>query len=85
MKKNLHLLLFAFLSMQAVVAQSIIAKVTDAENGEGLPYANIDINGENVVSNAEGNFSISEKNSADDVRVNVRAPLSQRSRRTNLQ
>jgi hypothetical protein len=71
MKKNLHLLLLAFLSMQAVVAQSIIAKVTDAENGEGLPYANIDINGENVVSNAEGNFSISEKNSADDLRVNV--------------
>jgi len=52
--------------MQVAFAQTITAKVTDAETGEGLPYANIEINGENIVSNSEGSFSVSEKNNTDD-------------------
>ena len=71
MTQKLCIYLFFLLGIQAAIAQNSIAKVTDAETGEGLPYANIDINGENIVSNAEGSFSIPEKYSADDVMVNV--------------
>ena len=71
MTRNLFIYLFALLGIQAAIAQNITAKVADAESGEGLPYANIEINGENIVSNAEGSFAIPQKNSADDVLVNV--------------
>ena len=63
--------LIILLGTQAAIAQNITAKVADSESGEGLPYANIEINGESIVSNAEGSFSITEKNSADNVVVNV--------------
>ena len=57
--------------MQAVIAQTITAKVIDAQSNEGLPYANIEVTGENIVSNAEGGFAIAEKNNADNTVLTI--------------
>lgn len=47
-------------------AQNISAKIIDSKNGESLPYANIKVDeSTNLVSNAEGYFTLSEKNSSD--------------------
>ena len=54
------------LSIHAGLAQSITGKIVDAKTNESIPYANVTINNsENVVSNAEGYFTISESNSGD--------------------
>lgn len=54
------------LSIQAGIAQNITGKIVDAKTNESIPYANVTINhSENVVSNAEGYFTISESNSND--------------------
>lgn len=66
MQKKLFTILSIMLSIQAGIAQNISGKIVDAKTNESIPYANITINhSENVVSNAEGYFTISESNSSD--------------------
>jgi hypothetical protein len=60
------------LSIQASVAQSITGKIVDSKTNESIPYANVTINNsENVVSNGEGYFTISESNSSDTSTIDV--------------
>jgi hypothetical protein len=67
------LVLFALILFcaQQLTAQSITAKVIDSQSGEGLPYANIVIDKENSITNAEGNFTIQEKHSAGNPEITV--------------
>lgn len=68
---SLLFFLFAFLPQQ-VFSQSITAKIIDGQTGESIPYANIIVNNsENLVSNSEGYFTLSEKNSDDAVQLLV--------------
>ena len=54
-------LLFCF---QTVIAQNISGKIIDSQTGESIPYATILVNNaENLVSNAEGLFTLSENSS----------------------
>lgn len=47
----------------AGIAQNITARIVDAKTGESIPYANIRVSdAENLISNAEGYFTISDKN-----------------------
>jgi hypothetical protein len=53
------------------MAQNIKGKIIDA-NRESIPYANIKVNEtENLVSNAEGYFMLSENNSRDEIVLSV--------------
>jgi hypothetical protein len=53
------------------MAQNIKGKIIDA-NRESIPYANIKVNEtENLVSNAEGYFMLSENNSRDETVLSV--------------
>jgi hypothetical protein len=64
MMRNL-LIPFLLLGFQAAIAQNAV-KVVDAKTGESIPYANIRINGtEDLVTNAEGYFTLSESQSND--------------------
>ena len=66
MPKKLFITFLFLLSVQAGIAQNITAKIIDAKTNESIPYANVVINNtENLVSNAEGYFTISESNSSD--------------------
>ena len=66
MQKKLFTILSIMLSIQAGIAQNISGKIVDAKTNESIPYANVTINhSENVISNAEGYFTISESNSSD--------------------
>jgi hypothetical protein len=57
---------------QAGIAQNITGKVIDAKNGESIAYANIQVNGsENLISNAEGYFTISGSNNHDEAVIAV--------------
>jgi hypothetical protein len=63
---------FILLLFQAVIAQNINGKIIGFKTGESIPYANIKVNGsENLVSNAEGYFNLSEKNSKDETILTV--------------
>ena len=65
-------LFLALLSFQIGLAQNITGKIIDAKSGESIAYANISINdSENIVSNAEGYFNLSESNSPDTAVLNV--------------
>jgi hypothetical protein len=66
MIRNVLICFFALFGMLNVFAQSTTGKIVDAESGQGLPYAGILINDtENVIGNAEGYFTIPEKNTDD--------------------
>lgn len=66
MTKNLIRIFIFLLGIQTVVAQNITAKITDSKSGESLPYANIKLNETtNLISNAEGYFTLSESNSSE--------------------
>lgn len=55
-------LLFCF---QTAITQNISGKIIDSQTGESIPYATILVNNaENLVSNAEGFFTLSENNSS---------------------
>lgn len=65
MRQSLFVLFF-ILSLQANFAQSISLKIVDANTGDNIPYANIKVDdATNLISNAEGNFTLSEKNSVE--------------------
>jgi hypothetical protein len=65
------LILFFILFFQLGMAQNIKGKIIDA-NRESIPYANIKVNEtENLVSNAEGYFMLSENNSRDETVLSV--------------
>src|SRR5690606_36143230 len=60
--KQLYLILSIF-CFQLSIAQSV--KIIDSETNEAIPFANIRINSETFVSNAEGYFSIPFSADAD--------------------
>jgi hypothetical protein len=58
--------------LQGVVAQNIKGKIIDIKTQESIPYATIFINeSEQLVSNAEGYFTLSERNSVDETQLTV--------------
>ena len=72
MPKNLFKTLLIIFSFQATIAQNITAKIVDAKTNESIPYATISINNsENLVSNVEGYFTISESNSLENATLAV--------------
>lgn len=65
MIRSFLLCLFILTGLQTN-AQNITAKIIDAETGESLPYAGIQINDtESVIGNGEGYFTLPEKHSND--------------------
>lgn len=67
MKTTIFTTFFTLLMVQFGIAQNIRAKIVDAATGDAIPYANIRVNeSENLVSNGEGYFSLSENNSQDE-------------------
>ncbi len=73
MKSSLLLYPFFILSLfQTGFAQNIRGKIIDSKTGESIPYANIRVNeSENLVSNGEGYFTLSESNSQDETLLAV--------------
>ena len=72
MKPSLLYTFFILFSFQLGIAQNIKGKIIDSKTGESIPYANIKVNeSENLVSNAEGYFTLSEKNSTDETLLTV--------------
>ena len=72
MIQKLFITLFLFLISQLGIAQAITGKVIGSKSGESIPYANIQINaGENLLTNAEGYFTVPEKYSGDDAIITV--------------
>ncbi|WP_367754295.1 carboxypeptidase-like regulatory domain-containing protein [Flavobacterium sp. WC2430] len=72
MKPNFFTTLFTLLIIQLGFAQNIKGKIIDSTTGETIPYANIKVNeSENLVSNAEGFFTLSENNSKDETLLTV--------------
>jgi hypothetical protein len=68
---RIHTLLPAFFVYAASFGQTT-GKIIDADNGETIPYANIQCNGnENIVSNEEGVFTLSQANGNDDAALSV--------------
>lgn len=66
MKKCLLTSFFLILMVPMGIAQSLRVKIIASATGEPVPYANISVNAtENLVSNGEGYFSLSENNSQD--------------------
>jgi CarboxypepD_reg-like domain len=65
MKQNF--ILFFIFFFQALVAQNSSGKIIDSKSGESIPYANIMVNNsENLISNSEGYFTLSESSSGND-------------------
>ncbi|MBK0369977.1 carboxypeptidase-like regulatory domain-containing protein [Flavobacterium agrisoli] len=66
-QKALFKSLFFLVFFQSGIAQNITGKITDSKTGEIIPYANIQVNSsESIISNAEGYFTLAEKNSSDE-------------------
>lgn len=67
MKTTLLTTFISLLVFQLGIAQHIRGKIIDAATGDNIPYANIRVNNaENLVSNGEGYFSLSESSSQDE-------------------
>ena len=72
MKTNLINSFFFLLLFQFGIAQNTKGKIIDSATGQSIPYANIKVNeSENLVSNAEGYFSLSENNSQDETLLTI--------------
>lgn len=62
-------ILFCF---QIATAQNISGKIIDSQTGESIPYATILVNNaENLVSNAEGLFTLSENSSNQNTMLTI--------------
>lgn len=72
MKPSLLYAFFTLFLIQTGFAQNIRGKIIDSNTGESIPYANIRVNeSENLVSNGEGYFTLSENNSRDETVLTV--------------
>lgn len=71
MTKSLLNLLLILICTASLTAQNITGTIINAETGERLSFATIEVNGEGLISNSEGNFTLSEKNSDEDNILNV--------------
>jgi hypothetical protein len=72
MRTTFFTVFFILLFFQLGMAQNAKGKIIDSTTGESIPYANIKVNdSENLVSNAEGFFALSENNSKDDTLLTV--------------
>lgn len=66
MIRNFLMCFFALIAFQSGTAQNVTAKIIDSEDNHGLAYASIQINDtENLISNAEGYFTIPQKTAED--------------------
>jgi hypothetical protein len=67
----IHSIINLFL-FQVAIAQNIKGKITDSATGESIPYASIKVNeSENLISNAEGYFTLSENNSSNETVLTI--------------
>lgn len=72
MRTTLITAYFTLLFLQLGMAQNTKGKIIDSTTGESIPYANIKVNeSENLVSNGEGFFTLSENNSKDETILTV--------------
>jgi hypothetical protein len=72
MKQSLFSFLLLLFAHTIGTAQTTSIKIVDAATGEAIPYANIMVNTtENLVSNAEGNFTLSQNNISDNTPIVV--------------
>lgn len=72
MKPSLLYTFFILILFHTGFAQNIRGKIIDSKTGESIPYANIKVNeSENLVSNGEGYFTLSENNSRDETLLTV--------------
>ncbi|MGL2966298.1 carboxypeptidase-like regulatory domain-containing protein [Flavobacterium sp. XGLA_31] len=72
MKKLFFVLFFCLFAIQTQFAQTISLKITDADTGESIPFANIKVNDTaNLISNAEGYFTLSESNNTASTQLLV--------------
>lgn len=63
---------FIVLVFHLGIAQNIKGKIIDYKTRESIPYANIRVNeSEQLVSNAEGYFTLSERNSQDETMLTI--------------
>ncbi len=56
--KQLFLLIWILAIGMTARAQSIVLRVAEADSGESIPYANITLAGEHLISNSEGYFTV---------------------------
>ncbi len=68
MQKITFTALIAFLCAQIGIAQTSV-KVVDSKTGEFVPYANIILGTENLISNSEGYFTLPDSDSASKIAV----------------
>lgn len=72
MKRTLLTSLLVLLIHLSGIAQNITGKIIDAKSNESIPYANIKVSeSENLISNGEGFFTLSESNSDDKTVLTV--------------
>ena len=64
--------IFTLILFQVTVSQNIKGKIIDTSTKESIPFATIEVNGaQDLVSNAEGYFTLSVGNSQDQTVLNI--------------
>ena len=67
-----NIVFFFLFFFQVLVAQNTTGKIIDSKSGESIPYANIMVNNsENLISNTEGYFTLSESSSGNDTVLTI--------------
>lgn len=67
--KHFILTALVILCANAAIAQVVTAKIVDSKSGEIVPYANISVGSESLISNSEGKFSLQTSDPATTVAV----------------